>query len=91
MSYGQRYVARMLLNITSRGEDDDGKAAGQKAAEAGAIAEINALTDRPAFLAWKRDNRKRLGELGTAEFQRIIGHYSARLRRFVGEAGDGRC
>lgn len=27
-SYGKRYTAQALLNITSRGEDDDGKAAG---------------------------------------------------------------
>ncbi len=28
ISYGKRYTAIMLLNITTRGEDDDGKAAG---------------------------------------------------------------
>ncbi len=28
ISYGKRYTATLLLNITSRGEDDDGKAAG---------------------------------------------------------------
>lgn len=28
-SYGQRYTAKLLLNLTSRGADDDGKAAGQ--------------------------------------------------------------
>ncbi len=28
ISYGKRYTASALLNITSRGEDDDGKAAG---------------------------------------------------------------
>jgi hypothetical protein len=46
MSYGQRYVARMLLNLTSRGEDDDGHAAGQSSAAFGAIAEINTLADK---------------------------------------------
>lgn len=29
-SYGKRYTAAALLNLTSRGEDDDGKAAGRK-------------------------------------------------------------
>ena len=29
ISYGKRYAAGALLNFTSRGEDDDGKAAGQ--------------------------------------------------------------
>lgn len=31
ISYGKRYTAMMLLNITSRGEDDDGKKAGDAA------------------------------------------------------------
>jgi hypothetical protein len=84
MSYGQRYIARMLLNLTSRGEDDDGQVAGRSGAEFGAIAEINTLADKPAFLAWKRSNRKLLGELSPPEFQRVIGHYSARLRRIEG-------
>ncbi|MFI4989111.1 MAG: ERF family protein [Alphaproteobacteria bacterium] len=88
MSYGQRYVAKMLLNLTSRGEDDDGHAAGQSGAEFGAIAEINALADKPAFLAWKRSNRKLLGELSPPEFQRVIGHYSTRLIRIEGEAQE---
>lgn len=30
-SYGKRYTAQALLNLTSRGEDDDGQAAGAKA------------------------------------------------------------
>ncbi len=62
---------------------------GQSAAEFAAIAEINALADKPAFLAWKRANRKMLGELSPPEFQRVIGHYSARLRRIDVEAGEG--
>jgi hypothetical protein len=90
MSYGQRYVARMLLNLISRGEDDDGQAAGQSAAEREAIAEINALSGRDAFLAWKRGARKRLGELAAPAFQRVIGHYSARLARFEVDADEGR-
>ena len=31
-SYGKRYTAQALLNLTSRGEDDDGKAAGANGA-----------------------------------------------------------
>ena len=88
MSYGQRYVTRMLLNLISRGEDDDGEADGQSAAAHRAIAEINALSGRPAFLAWKRANRKRLGDLAAPEFQRVIGHYCARLRRFEVDADE---
>jgi hypothetical protein len=89
VTYGQRYVAKMLLNLTSRGDDDDGEAVGKSPGELDAIAEINALADRSAFLAWKRANRGRLGELPTAAFQRVIGHYSDRLRRLEGEARGG--
>jgi hypothetical protein len=81
VTYGQRYVAKMLLNLVSRGADDDGAAAGKSEAELNAIAEINRLADRPAFLAWKRSNRALLGELSNAAFQRVIGHYGVRLRR----------
>jgi hypothetical protein len=79
MSYGQRYVAKMLLGLISRGEDDDGKAAGQSAVARDAIAEINALTEKSAFLAWKRAKRRVLSELPPAEFQSVIGCYSQRL------------
>jgi hypothetical protein len=81
VTYGQRYVAKMLLNLTSRGADDDGAAAGKSQPELTAIAEINTLPDRPAFLAWKRANRAMLAELPNAAFQRVIGCYGARLRR----------
>jgi len=81
VTYGQRYVAKMLLNLTSRGDDDDAEAAGKSSAEVNAIAAINALADKPAFLTWKRANRGMLGELPSTAFQRVIGHYGARLRR----------
>ena len=81
MSYGQRYVTRMLLNLTSRGDDDDGEAAGLSGAELSLITEINSLEGRPTFLAWKRQNRQRLAELPGPAFQRVIGVYCARLNR----------
>jgi hypothetical protein len=81
VSYGQRYVAKLLLNLTSRRQDDDdGSAAGKSSAELAAIGEIDALADRPQFLAWKRANRGVLAELSSAGFQRVIGHYCSRLR-----------
>jgi hypothetical protein len=88
VTYGQRYVAKMLLNLVSRGTDDDGAAAGKTVAELNAIAEINALADKPAFLAWKRSNRAMLGELSNAAFQRVIGHYGVRLRRLEDAAQE---
>ena len=81
MSYGQRYVTRMLLNLTSRGEDDDGAVAGLSGAELSLISEINSLEGRPASVAWKRESRQRLAELPGAAFQRVIGVYCARVNR----------
>jgi hypothetical protein len=88
VTYGQRYVAKMLLNLVSRGADDDGAAADQSDAELNAIAEINSLADKPAFLAWKRANRTMLGELSNAAFQRVIGHYGVRRRRLEDAAEE---
>ena len=82
VTYAQRYLTRMLLGLASRGEDDDAGSAGKTPAEHDAIVEINALQGKPAFLAWKRANRARLAELSGPAFQRVIGHYGARLRRF---------
>ncbi len=88
MSYGQRYVARMLLNLTSRGDDDDGFAAGQSNDEFNAIAEINQLETEAGFLEWKRRNRPMLATLRPAEFQRVIGHYTDRRRRVRAKAAE---
>lgn len=46
-SYGKRYTAQALLNLTSRGEDDDGKAAGVGETISDAqVAEIQGLLDQ---------------------------------------------
>ena len=85
VTYGQRYLTKLLLALASRADaDDDGEAAGKSGAELTAIAEINALADKPACLAWKRASRARLGELPSDAFQRVIGHYGVRLRRLEG-------
>ncbi len=82
LSYGQRYVTKLLLNLASRRvEDDDGQMAGSVQAERDAIVEINALESEEHFPAWKRANRRRLGELAPASFQRVIGCYNTRLGR----------
>jgi len=88
LSYGQRYVTKLLLNLASRkgGDDDDGQMAGSGEAERDAIAEINSLKTEEAFPTWKRANRRRLGELQPASFQRVIGCYNARLARIRGVA-----
>jgi hypothetical protein len=82
LSYGQRYVTKLLLNLASRKlDDDDGQLAGSVQAERDAIVEINGLEAEDAFPAWKRANRRRLGELTPASFQRVIGCYNTRLSR----------
>jgi hypothetical protein len=81
MSYGLRYVARMLLNLVSRGEDDDGCAAGQSSEAFNAIVEINQIETEAGFFDWKRRNRVMLAALRPAEFQAVIGHYTDRRRR----------
>lgn len=54
-SYGKRYTATALLNITSRGEDDDGRAAPNDWIDEDQVAELLALiedvgADRQKFL-----------------------------------------
>jgi hypothetical protein len=56
-SYGKRYTTSALLNLTSRGEDDDGKAGGAKTITADQAADVHALidevkADKPKFLDW---------------------------------------
>jgi len=82
LSYGQRYVTKLLLNLASRRVgDDDGQMAGETRAEQDAIVEINTLATEAAFPAWKRANRRQLGEMAPASFQRVIGCYNTRLAR----------
>lgn len=45
VSYGKRYTAFALLNIASRGEDDDGVKAGDAPAEHATLADINKLIE----------------------------------------------
>jgi hypothetical protein len=56
-SYGQRYTAKLLLNLTSRGVDDDGKAGGSAYItdeQVGTIQELmeSVGADRERFLAY---------------------------------------
>jgi hypothetical protein len=82
LSYGQRYVTKLLLNLASRKlDDDDGQMAESVQAERDAIVEINGLEIEDDFPAWKRANRRRLGDLAPASFQRVIGCYNTRLAR----------
>jgi hypothetical protein len=46
VSYGQRYTARALLNLTSRGDDDDGVAGGTAFISTGQREALDALIER---------------------------------------------
>ena len=48
VSYGKRYVMSALLNITTRGEDDDGRAAGTQYINGDQAADLTALLEEVA-------------------------------------------
>lgn len=57
VSYAKRYVLSALLNITTRGEDDDGQAGGAKTISEDQVLELQKLitdtgTDKNSFLAY---------------------------------------
>lgn len=69
VSYGKRYVAFALLNISARGEDDDGNAAGDKfkAWTDAAIQELNEAKPDKAWLEkYQADNAKSISRLRKA-------------------------
>jgi hypothetical protein len=79
-SYGQRYVARMLLNLTSRSSDDDAASAALSPAAADAIAAIGAAAAVTALTDWKRRNRTQLAALAPADLRHVVRRYAERLR-----------
>lgn len=76
VSYGKRYTAGALLNLTSRGEDDDGKAAGAPATvtqeQVETIVELmeGVSADRPKFLTFFKIAK--LAELPAKRFDEAI-------------------
>lgn len=84
-SYGKRYTAGMLLNLTSHGEDDDGKGVVQTAAvteeQIGELVELmgSVGADKPGFLRFFKIES--LADLPTAEFQRAVDMLNAKRGR----------
>jgi hypothetical protein len=75
ISYGKRYCLCALLNITSRGEDDDGLAAGVNRITDKQAADLQALAEEvkaniPAFCSYFKI--KKLAELPAAKYQDAI-------------------
>lgn len=88
-SYGKRYTAGLLLNFTSRGEDDDGKAGGGDAD--GPITDeqvkrILALitetkTDEAAFLKWL--DLERVEDITAGMMKKVEDSFAAKKRRLA--------
>lgn len=55
VSYGKRYTAGALLNLTSHGEDDDAFAAQLPAEDLEWIAKVDKQTDYPKYLEMKKE------------------------------------
>jgi hypothetical protein len=91
-SYGKRYTAYALLNITSTGEDDDGHRAGMAPVEmisAGQCAELRRLiasagTTEEAFCA--RVKAGTLPEIAADAFERVKGVLMRRIEAKLAEA-----
>jgi hypothetical protein len=75
-SYGKRYTATALLNVTSRGEDDDGRAADQSAR----ITPEEAQELRQRIVAVKGDERRLCNYLGVTELEALP---PSRLKRAI--------
>lgn len=74
-SYGKRYAGTAILNITTRGEDDDGKAAGGGFVTEEQETKIRELLEAtnseiPAFCAYFK--LEKLGDLKASDFDRAI-------------------
>lgn len=84
VSYGKRYTAGALLNLTSRGEDDDGQAAGGDAARAleeRFMAELNMFDTTAELQTWRAKNADTVKtDLPAATSARVIEHFRRRLR-----------
>jgi hypothetical protein len=80
-SYGQRYTAKLLLNLTSRGIDDDGKSAGASEVGQRAIADINACEGPEQLRAWKAKTFDGLSKmLAPNELREVIELYNRRIK-----------
>lgn len=98
VSYGQRYTARALLNLTSRGQDDDGVAGGSAFVTPSQIEAINALAlagnaDLKAFCRFMRVSH--IGEILAKEYpkaeaalQKKLAETKAKATKPEGESHD---
>jgi hypothetical protein len=86
-SYGQRYTAKLLLNLTSRGDDDDGKSGGMGAAALKAISDINMCDTLDQLRTWKAQHFEGVSKLvSEQECREIVALCNTRAKRLKGEA-----
>jgi len=83
VSYGKRYTAGALLNFTSRGEDNDGVAAGADPISADQSGELQALiesvgADKAKFLRFFKIEQ--LSELPAKRYQEAVNMLNAKAR-----------
>lgn len=80
-SYGKRYTAGLLLNLTSRGMDDDGKAAGASDLLQRALSDINLAEGLDELRKWKADKYDGLSRMLSAnEMREVVDLYNRRIR-----------
>lgn len=94
LSYGKRYAAIAILNITSRApadRDDDGRNAGLGAAAQKAVTDINMADTLDELRGWKNQNFDGLSKLlAQHELAEVIALYNRRSKTFRSKAqADG--
>ncbi|RAK68779.1 ERF family protein [Phenylobacterium kunshanense] len=89
LSYGKRYAAIALLNITSRHKrdrDDDGRGAGMSQEAQDAIANINMAASLDDLRKWRGDHFDRLSKsLRQEELREVVALWNRRLKAAKGE------
>lgn len=84
LSYCKRYAGTTILNLTTRGEDDDGKAAGHEPASDNTLAALNALiAETGADVGWICNHYSvgELADLSKTQIAEAIAGLSARKRK----------
>lgn len=84
ITYGKRYAAGELLNLTSRGQDDDGQAGGSKTITADQYLELRNMieevgADEPKFAAFMRVQH--LEELPAGQFNAALAALRQKARK----------
>lgn len=94
ISYGKRYAAISLLNITSRApadRDDDGHNAELSAAVAAAYASIDMCMSPADCAEWKMKNMASLDKLQRDDRAKVVAYFNTRARKVKAQAPAPQC